>query len=481
MFTLRYVLGFVCASVLAFGAFGAASPASALTVDEIQAKIQVLLQQIGELSKQIAELRAKQQPQVACTADAMVCPDGTSVGRTGPNCEFKCPGGPSVIPPPITSNPIPPQHRICEALKRNLVFGVQGDDVHDLQEFLRDEGYLSASATGYFGALTSQAVTKWQSAQGLSAVGSFGPMSRERIKMWCGGGARACTLEYNPVCGAKPIVCIPTPCNPVPTTYGNRCMMKADGASFSYEGQCKNDTPPSVPNPENDPNCKVWSDGCNTCSRSTQGGPGMCTLMACMKTDGYQPAPYCKERFGTAGENKSPSISAFSGPTTLAINEKGTWKVSASDPENGPLTYDITWGDENAYPYSVGGMAPSSAAFVQQTTFEHTYAQAGIYTVVIVARDNVGATAKTTATVRVGTDGIACTQEYAPICGRPSECGNTCKPGMYCTMLCQMQEPKTYSNRCHLNVAGAAFLYEGACTSATQPNIGGVGSSAGQQ
>lgn len=29
---------------------------------------------------------------VACTADAKICPDGSSVGRTGPNCEFKvCP------------------------------------------------------------------------------------------------------------------------------------------------------------------------------------------------------------------------------------------------------------------------------------------------------------------------------------------------------------------------------------------------------
>lgn len=27
-----------------------------------------------------------------CTADAMICPDGTAVGRTGPNCEFAaCP------------------------------------------------------------------------------------------------------------------------------------------------------------------------------------------------------------------------------------------------------------------------------------------------------------------------------------------------------------------------------------------------------
>jgi hypothetical protein len=29
---------------------------------------------------------------VACTADAMLCPDGTAVGRVGPNCEFApCP------------------------------------------------------------------------------------------------------------------------------------------------------------------------------------------------------------------------------------------------------------------------------------------------------------------------------------------------------------------------------------------------------
>ena len=28
-----------------------------------------------------------------CTADAMICPDGTAVGRTGPNCDFApCPG-----------------------------------------------------------------------------------------------------------------------------------------------------------------------------------------------------------------------------------------------------------------------------------------------------------------------------------------------------------------------------------------------------
>jgi hypothetical protein len=28
----------------------------------------------------------------ACTLEAMICPDGSAVGRTGPNCEFSpCP------------------------------------------------------------------------------------------------------------------------------------------------------------------------------------------------------------------------------------------------------------------------------------------------------------------------------------------------------------------------------------------------------
>lgn len=28
---------------------------------------------------------------VMCTTDAKLCPDGSYVGRTGPNCEFVCP------------------------------------------------------------------------------------------------------------------------------------------------------------------------------------------------------------------------------------------------------------------------------------------------------------------------------------------------------------------------------------------------------
>lgn len=37
--------------------------------------------------------------QIACTKEAKLCPDGSSVGRTGPNCEFEtCPGAESQSP-----------------------------------------------------------------------------------------------------------------------------------------------------------------------------------------------------------------------------------------------------------------------------------------------------------------------------------------------------------------------------------------------
>lgn len=37
-------------------------------------------------------LGAERAPR-ACTMDAKLCPDGSAVGRTGPNCEFaECPG-----------------------------------------------------------------------------------------------------------------------------------------------------------------------------------------------------------------------------------------------------------------------------------------------------------------------------------------------------------------------------------------------------
>ncbi|MBI2610691.1 peptidoglycan-binding protein [Candidatus Kaiserbacteria bacterium] len=258
----------------------------------------------------------------------------------------------------VVASPVA-QHRVCTVLYRNLSQGARGDDVLVLQEFLRAQGYFYANATGYFGPLTAQAVARWQASQGIAAVGAVGPLTRERIRLWCGGG------------GGGGGGVIPT-------------------------------------DPSADPRCRAWYDGCNDCSRDYPGGPAMCTLRACI----WQASAYCKEYFDSS-TNRPPVISSFSGPTMLNINQTGTWTIQASDPESGPLSYSLRWGDE----YLVAPMAGYAAeAFVQTTTFTHAYSAAGTYTVTVIVRDSAGKEAKTSTTVAVGVskDPYSSCPQYMP-------------------------------------------------------------------
>jgi hypothetical protein len=49
----------------------------------------------------LCTIRACEEPPTGCTGEGLICPDGSVVGRTGPNCEFSpCPGTP---PAPCTN------------------------------------------------------------------------------------------------------------------------------------------------------------------------------------------------------------------------------------------------------------------------------------------------------------------------------------------------------------------------------------------
>lgn len=62
-----------------------------------------------------------------------------------------------------------------------LNVGSQGNEVVELQKRLGQLGYFSGNDTGYFGALTAQAVEAFQSAHGISAVGYVGPSTRAAL------------------------------------------------------------------------------------------------------------------------------------------------------------------------------------------------------------------------------------------------------------------------------------------------------------
>lgn len=528
----RFITG-----VLAAMLFVAPFATSALTTDEVQARINELLAKVRELTSQITTLQGQ-------------------------------------LPGTSPSQPIPAygmRHRICNVLDRSLTQGQTDDGVKSLQEFLKGEGYLNAEASGYFGALTKEALIRWQASQGVVAspdariagAGLFGPKTKDRLRAWCGGswgsggdltaspqqgsapltvtltskigdgttrpsaydgqdtvidfgdgsekqwvscgqadnamqqhcatpvsfqhtyqssgtytailkkvggfcpapgcpetvlasiqitvgtgGPTACTKEYKPVCGMKQVTCITAPCNPVPTTYGNKCMMTADGASYAYDGQCRAETT----DPSANPQCKSWYDGCNSCGRSTPGGPAMCTLKACPASTIAHKA-YCTGYFDTSTSGKAPTISGFSGPTSLKMNETGTWTVKASDPEGQQLSYYISWGDEAQY---ASGIQTSLPVFTQTATFTHVYSNAGTYTVQVTARDSEGKEAKVSINVQVAgeSNSVACTMEYAPVCGRKVR--SACTPGN-CTV------DTTYGNSCTMRADGASYLYSGEC------------------
>lgn len=64
-----------------------------LEIQKIKDQIEQLLKRLRELQQQlgISQTPINQTPK-ACTEEAKICPDGTSVGRTGGNCEFApCP------------------------------------------------------------------------------------------------------------------------------------------------------------------------------------------------------------------------------------------------------------------------------------------------------------------------------------------------------------------------------------------------------
>lgn len=116
---------------------------------------------------------------------------------------------PYSVPYPVYNNvytvPAQPATAIapvgCLALSANLSVGSRdyyGAEVSRLQDFLRSQGYYTYATNGYFGPELRGAVSVFQAANGLPAVGSVGPRTRELIRtITCGTGtAYPYTVPY---------------------------------------------------------------------------------------------------------------------------------------------------------------------------------------------------------------------------------------------------------------------------------------------
>lgn len=313
-------------------------------------------------------------------------------------------------------------------------------------------------------------------------------------------------------------------------------------------------------------NCRVWYDGCNTCTRSAEGSDLACTQRYCV----WNAPSKCEAYFGE-GNTGTPRICSLPFVRSLTQGERGDTVVALQDflkkegyfneestgffgsltegalqkwqstrgvvsygspgvtgwgvmgprtwqairercqpvqdpapkerfsatPQKGdaPLTvtfstlvsgfhsqnisYIIDYGDGTSAP-ATPCSAPADAC-VSPGVNTHTYTSEGAYTATLskvtdLCQGNPQCAAPVQnevlgkALIVVGSRPGACTKEYAPVCGRPSGCANSCPEGAYCAMLCQIPEPRTYGNSCLLKNEGAELLYKGVCTQGTVDN-----------
>jgi peptidoglycan hydrolase-like protein with peptidoglycan-binding domain len=134
-----------------------ASMSDLSTINTLEAQINALLSQLGNLRAQL----------------------NVAIGSSTPSVSWVSPAVPMSPASSTASGAMP----MCPAFNRNLSIGEQGSDVMMLQSMLaQDTNFPQADITGYFGPITAKALANFQVMNGItsssSATGFFGPLTR---------------------------------------------------------------------------------------------------------------------------------------------------------------------------------------------------------------------------------------------------------------------------------------------------------------
>lgn len=147
--------------------------------------------------------------------------------------------------------PIPDHSAQCPQISRGLDRGATGRDVEELQAFLAEDSglYPEGLVTGYYGALTQQAVQRYQTRAGIvssgdpqsTGFGRVGPKTRAALAQCVGMSNRSL---QTPSTGSGPA---PAPA-PSPAPGGDTPPVPQDTGGSDDEGD-PGDAPPPPPPP----------------------------------------------------------------------------------------------------------------------------------------------------------------------------------------------------------------------------------------
>lgn len=229
----------------------------------------------------------------------------------------------------------------CYTPTQTLARGNSGEHVRALQEWLRTNAYLQSEPTGYFGALTEEALKNFQSKRGIVTHGSpattgwgvLGPKTRAEI-------VRTCSVASSPATPQATSTATKTPQCPVPP------LIPIGGCAGDWK---------KISNAQS---CHVgWS---------------------------------CAPLLITS--NKPPVIARIDGPNDLLVSTLGTWTIQATDPEGSKLSYSVAWGDQDPVLRLQELAGAAEPLFVSQPTVTHAFVRAGTFEPEVTVRDEVGNT-----------------------------------------------------------------------------------------
>lgn len=117
-------------------------------------------------------------------------------------------GGTLTVTDVTPAKPVPEttDATLAQAFTRSLTVGTRSDDVKRLQLVLVANSFLASEhATGYFGALTKEALIKFQTKHGINATGYFGPLTMAKMNALStdGSAVNTLTVPSTAVLGSK--------------------------------------------------------------------------------------------------------------------------------------------------------------------------------------------------------------------------------------------------------------------------------------
>ena len=289
---------------------------------------------------------------------------------------------------------------LCVGLTHGLYLGSRDSywnngEVTILQGFLQSHGYLSVSATGYFGPMTLRAVRNFQHDNGIAMTGFVGVLTRAQIGALCGTTIPPTgTLQIQTILPSAAAVGM------VVTIYGSGFASNGNIIHFaggaisnvsSYNGTSLTFTVPSSVGPYCAPGmmCAMYMQliTSGTYSVSVQNTNGTSNAVSFTVTD------------GTASQGIS--ITGIDAPATLPLGSTGTWTVHATvgSYTSSNLHYSVNWGDVVT---PVNSFAATGNVLIQNsTTFTHAYNQSGTYSPTFTVTDDSGRSATVSSTITV--------------------------------------------------------------------------------